>query len=140
MLQTRLAEYVLELFNSELDITNSVRAGEFLHSRLHGTKYVSPRGEQRNITLLQKEFADFYKMLPSNTFTETWQLQKVFNGYRFNFVEICMIALFLEIPVEKLAHMTLPAVTQPELFDARVWELRDKGMKYPAIAAELGAS
>jgi len=138
--QTRLAEYVLELFNSELDITNPVKVGEFLHSRLHGTKYVSPRGEQRNITLLQKEFADFYKMLPSNTFTETWQLQKVFNGYRFNLVEICMIALFLEIPVEGLAHMTLPAVTQPELFDARVRELHDRGMRYPTIAAELGAS
>lgn len=139
-LQTRLAEYVMGLFNSDLDITNPVKVGEFLHSRLHGTKYVSPRGEQRNITLLQKEFADFYKMLPSNTFTETWQLQKVFNGYRFNLVEICMIALFLEIPVEGLAHMTLPAVTQPELFDARVRELHDRGMRYPTIAAELGAS
>lgn len=139
-LQTRLAEYALELFNSDLDITNPVKVGEFLHSRLHGTKYVSLRGEQRNITLLQKEFADYYASLPGNTFTETWQLQKVFNGYRFNLVEICMIALFLEIPVEELAHMTLPAVTQPELFDARVRELRDKGMKYPAIAAELGAS
>ena len=139
-LQTRLAEYVLELFNSDLDITNPVKVGEFLHIRLHGTKYVSLRGEQRNITLLQKDFADLYKMLPSNTFTETWQLQKVFNGYRFNFVEICMIALFLGIPVEELAHMTLPAAPQPDLFDARVRELRDKGMKYPAIAAELGAS
>lgn len=139
-LQTRLAEYVMGLFNSDLDITNPVKVGEFLHSRLHGTKYVSPRGEQRNITLLQKEFADYYASLPGNTFTETWQLQKVFNGYRFNLVEICMIALFLEIPVEELAHMTLPAATQPELFDARVQELRDRGMKYPAIAAELGAS
>lgn len=139
-LQTRLAEYVLELFNSDLDITNPVKVGEFLHSRLHGTKYVSLRGEQRNITLLQKEFTDFYKMLPGNAFGETWQLQKVFNGYRFNSVEICMIALFLGIPVEELAHMTLPAAPQPDLFDARVRELRDKGMKYPAIAAELGAS
>ena len=139
-LQIALAEYVLELFNSELDVNNPVKVGEFLHSRLHGTKYISLRGEQRNITLLQREFSDYYAALPGNTFTETWQLQKVFNGYRFNLVEICMIALFLEIPVEELAHMTLPAAPQPDLFDARVRELRDKGMKYPAIAAELGAS
>lgn len=139
-LQNRLAEYVLELFNSDLDVNNPVMVGEFLHSRLHGTEYVSLRGEQRNITLLQREFADFYESLPGNTFTETWQLQKVFNGYRFNLVEICMIAMFLKIPVSELAHMTLPAATQPELFDERVREMRDRGMKYPAIANALGAS
>ena len=139
-LQIELAEYVMELFNSELDVSNPVKVGEFLHSRLHGTKYVSLRGEQRNITLLQKEFAEFYEALPGNDFTETWQLQKVFNGYRFNLVEICMIALFLRVPLEELARMTLPTATQQELFDERVRELRDRGMKYPAIAAELGAS
>ena len=139
-LQIELAGYAVELFKTELDVNHPVRVGEFLHSRLHGTKYVSLRGEQRNITLLQKEFADYYAALPGDNSMETWQLQKVFNGYRFNLVEICMIALFLGIPVEKLAHMALPAATQPELFDARIRELRDRGMKYPAIAAELGAS
>ena len=139
-LQIELAGYVLKLFNSEPDVDNPVMVGEFLHSRLHGTKYVSLRGEQRYISLLQQEFEKYYAALPGNTFVQTWQLQKVFTGRRFNFVEVCMLAMFLKIPVYDLSHMTLPASAQQEQFDARVLELRDRGMKYPAITAELGAS
>ncbi len=78
-MQNRLAEYVLELFNSELEVDNPVTVGEFLHSRLHGTKYVSLRGEQRNITLLQRDFANFYETLPGNTFTRKQQSEDRFD-------------------------------------------------------------
>ena len=105
-----------------------------------GTEYLSVRGEQRNIQTFYEDFSAFYEELPEQGLTELWQIQKVFNNYRLNCFEVCQIAMFLNIPVEKLCNMELPEKAQEQIFDDKVRELRKQGLKYPEIAKRLNAS
>lgn len=138
-IECKFADYAAEVFQSNIDLQSDVTAGEFLHSRMANTKYRSIRGEQRNITLFHTDFMEHYKNLPDNTFTELWQIQKVLNGYRCNFNEICMLAMFLNIPAADLVQMKLPEKTQEQKFDEQIFMLHEQGLKYPEIARRLNA-
>lgn len=140
MAECRLAKYIRDVFQSDVDMKSDILAGDFLHSRMSGTKYRSTRGEQRNIALFHADFIDFYKTLPGNWFTELWQIQKVLTNDRINIAEICMMAMFLDIPVADLVNMDLPEKTQEQLFDEKVYQLQEQGLKYPQIAEHLNAS
>lgn len=139
-IEIRVAEYMATVFHADVDMDSTATAGAFLHSRMANTKYRSIRGEQRNISLFYAEFTELYKDLPDNWFTELWQIQKVLTGDRVNFFEICLMALFLNIPADELVHMTLPEKSQQELFDEEVYRLHEQGLKYPTIAKALNAS
>lgn len=138
--EIKLAKYVASLFCEAVDLESKISVGDFLHSRMSGTKYRSVRGESRNITLLQKDFSVYYEQLKGNSFTESWQLQKVFTNGKINTIEICMLAMFLNVPVSDLANMTLPDKTQEQLFDEEIFRLREQGLTYPEIAKRLNAS
>lgn len=137
-LDESFARYMAAVFESEMDLKDDIPVGKFLHSRLEGTPYCSVRGEQRNIGKLYEDFTEYYKELSSNHFTELWQIQKVFTNDRVNFNEICMIAMFLEIPVEELVNMRLPEKSSQERFDEEIYRLHEQGLKYPQIAEKLG--
>ena len=139
-LDENLARYMSAVFESEMDLKDDILVGKFLHSRLEGTPYCSLRGEQRNIGKLHQDFSEYYKELSYNYFTELWQIQKVFTGDRVNFNEICMIAMFLKIPVQDLVHRRLPEKSSQERFDEEIYKLHEQGLKYPQIAEKLGAS
>lgn len=139
-LERKLAKYVADVFKSDVDIKSDVLAGDFLHSRMSGTKYLSVRGQQRNIALFHADFTEYYKTLSNNWFTELWQIQKVLTNDRINTIEICMMAMFLGIPVGDLVNMRLPKKTQEQLFDEQIYRLHDQGLKYPQIAERLNAS
>ena len=136
-----IAGYVSEVFQTAMDLKSDVLVGDYLHGRMDGTKYKrSVRGEHRNIALFASEFAEYYKGLPDNWFTELWQIQKVFTNCRFGTYEVCMIAMFLDIPISDLAHMELPQKPQQQIFDEQIRAMHENGMKYPEIANRLGAS
>jgi len=139
-IEFRLASYMAKVFQSKVDLQSEVRVGEYLHSKLANTKYCSVRGEQRNIRLLHSDFTAYYQSLPDNHFTELWQIQKVLTNDRVNFDEICMLAMFRDIPVADLAKMKLPEKSRQQLFDEEVYRLHDEGLKYPEIAKKLNAS
>lgn len=139
-LEVRLAKYTTEVMNAKLDIECEIPIGSFLHSKLEGSKYLSQRGEQRNMELLYHDFKEFYKKLPEEKLMEQWQIQKVFSSQRLRTDEVCMIAMFLNIPVDELTHMTMPNVQQKDEFDEQIKSLHKKGMNYRQIAIELNAS
>lgn len=139
-LEIEFAKYIGAVFQSAMDMENDVEIGRFLHSRLYGTKYVSIRGEQRNIKLFSDDFLAFYERLSYEGLSELWQIQKIFNGYRFNCFEVCQMAMFQGISIEELCNMKLPDKSQEQMFDEKVRELRKQGMKYPEIAKRLNAS
>lgn len=134
-----LSQYIMKVFNSDIDMNNSVCIGKFLHSQMYGTKYLSVRGQQRNMEIITKDFQEFYKDLDIS-FKESWQIQKLLNGYRTNTYEVCLFSMFLNILPESLINMTLPEKTQEELFDEKVKELHEKGLNYQEIARNLNAS
>lgn len=139
-IEKQLAGYVGKVFQSDMDMKNPVAVGKFLHCEMSGTEYLSVRGEHRNIQKFYDAFMAFYKELPLQGLTELWQVQKVFNGYRLNCLEVCQIAMFLDVPIDKLCNMELPAMTQEQIFDNKVKELHKQGLKYPEIAKRLNAS
>ena len=139
-IEQRLAKYMASVFQGDVDMQSDIDVGDFIHSRMEGTKYCSRRGEQRNMLLFHKSFSDYYANLPDNCFTELWQIQKVLTNERLNFNEICMLAMLLGITAEELSHMKLPEKSQQELFDEEIHTLHNRGMKYPDIAQALGAS
>lgn len=139
-IERKLSKYIYDVFSSKINFDNDVSAGAFLHSKLYGTQYISTRGEQRNISLLQSDMNLYYKDLTNNYFTEIYQLQKVFAGASVNCYEVCMIAMFLQIYVDELTNMELPDTSPYRQFDDRVFDLHDKGFNYAQIARKLGAS
>ena len=139
-IEKQFAEYVEKVFQSDMDMKNPIAVGQFFHSEMSGTEYLSVRGEQRNIQKFYNDFMIYYKELPIKGLTELWQIQKVFNGYRVNCFDVCQIAMFLNVSIERLCHMELPDRTQNQIFDNTVKELRQQGLKYPEIAKRLNAS
>lgn len=139
-LDESLARYMAAVFEAKVDFENNVTIGKFLHSRLENTPYRSIRGEQRNISLLHKDFEKFCCGASENHFKELWQIQKVLTDDRVNFYEICLLAMFLNIQPSELVKMELPEQTQEERFDEQIFKLHEQGLKYPEIARRLNAS
>jgi len=137
--ELEIAEYIMKVLQSDVDMDNDISVGEFLHSQMAYTKYRSVRGEQRNMELLCSDFKKKFESLDCN-FKESWQLQKVLNGYRINTYEVCLIAMLLNITPESLVNMKLPEKSQEEIFDEKIKELHNQGLKYPEIAKRLNAS
>lgn len=139
-IEYELADYVAAVFQSGLVMDSDVGIGEFLHSRMIGTKYLSARGKKRYMELLYRDFISYYEKFPENHITELWQLQKIFTNDRSNFVDVCLLAYFLKISLNDLVNMEVPDVLQYEVFDAEIKRLHDKGLKYPEIAKRMGMS
>lgn len=140
VLEIQTAKYTAEVFSSQIDFQSDVTAGAFFHSRMAKTKYLSVRGEQRNIALLHKDFTEYCRNLPDNRLTELWQIQKILTGDRINFSEICVLAMFLNISAAELVRMKLPEKSQEQLFDEQIFRLHGQGLNYREIAKQLNAS
>ena len=139
-LELHLAEYITDVFQSPIYMDNTVKIGEFLNSKLEGTKYLSARGKMRNVSLLFHDFMDFYKELPIQGITQLSQMQKIFTGYRWDFYEICQLAFFLKIDIDELMNPRLPEKSQTELFNEKVARLYDAGLGCHRISKEMGCS
>lgn len=135
-----IAEYVHNVFQSDFDYDSDIDVGSFLHSKMENTKYVSLRGEQRNMSLLCLDFCDYYKSFVDNTFVQQWQLQKIFTNNRFNTYEICLVAMFLNVSVSELVNMKLPRKRQQEVFDEKINTMHKQGLNYSEISKQLNAS
>lgn len=135
-----IAEYVYNVFQSNFDYDSDVDIGSFLHSKMENTKYVSLRGEQRNMSILHSDFCNYYKSLTDNNFNQQWQLQKIFTNDRFNTYEICLVAMFLNVLVSELINMKLPKKRQQEIFDEKINAMHKQGLNYSEISKQLNAS
>lgn len=139
-IEIEVVEYMVSVFQSNYNFDNKNTVGQFLHSHMDNSIYKSVRGEQRNISLLHRDFAEYYRCLPNNWFTELWQIQKVLTNDKTNFYEVCLLANFLKISTVKLNEMEVPQKTQQELFDEQIFLLHEQGLNYPEIAKQLHAS
>ncbi len=139
-LEIKLAKYTGEVFQADMNMESIVEVGKFLHSRLYGTKYVSVRGEQRNIKLFTDDFLAFYGNGFEQGLKELWQIQKLLTNDRFNCFEVCQMAMFQRISITDLCNMKLPEKSQEQLFDEKVRELHEQGLNYMEIAKRLNAS
>lgn len=139
-IEIEVAQYVTSVFQQPIDMESDILVGAFLHSKLEGTKYLSQRGEQRNMALLYDDYQRLYCGFPVGGGLQMWQLQKIFNGKRHNALEICLIARMLGISPKDLSCMDLPLWSQSQFFDSQVKELHNQGMNYRQIANHMNAS
>lgn len=132
-------EYINKVLNTDIEITpNSL--GSFLHSWLYSTPYVSKRGEQRNISALCSDIKEYYsKTIFINNIVDS-RIQKLFTSRRQNFIEVCLLAYFLNIPTELLCSRTPSSYNQVEDFDSRVHSLYENGVGLNEISRVMGVS
>lgn len=154
-LELSFSEFMVEIFSKPINLENDIHIGDFLKSRLEGTKYMSARGMQMNMSLLVDDLKEFYKDLQqqdtSNSdmagesafslgITQRHQIQHILTGKCTDFYKICQIAFFLGVASDELADPEIPKVTQTMIFDAKVAELYAQGLGCHRIARELGCS
>lgn len=139
-LELQLAQYMTEVFQRPIDMQNTVAIGEFLNSKLEGSKYLSARGKMRNVSSLFQDFIEFYKELPNQGIAKLSQMQKIFTGYRWDFYEVCQMAFFLKLSANDLSNPQMPEKSQTELFNERVEQLYAQGLGCHRIAKKLGCS
>ena len=92
------------------------------------------------MALLSEDFKEKFKSLVDNSFTQRHQIEKVFSSYRTNTYEVCLLAMFLNIPPQKLINLALPEKTQKELFEEKIITLKNQGFNYRQISEQLNAS
>lgn len=112
---------------------------EGIESKLEGTKYLSPSGQQRNISLFYNDMMALFSEIQDKWIKDVVQIQKVLNGYRTSFYEVCQMALFLNVQVEELVNPSLPEKSQQELFNEKVEALKATGLSSKKIARMIGA-
>lgn len=124
-LECRVAEYMAEVFHADIDMEADVVVSQLFQQYLASSKYSSTSGQQRNMGLLYNDFVKYYQSMPNNRLTELWQFRKLFINARFYFDEICLLAVFLNIPASELTNMKMPEETQQQIYEdkesARSW-------------------
>lgn len=136
----QVSNYLKAVFDSDFDFESDVSVTELFYRRMIGTPYLSARGEQRNLTKIVQDFSAYYRALSVLHISEWSQIQKMMQGKRLNPFEVCLMALFLKISPYDLTHITVPKEDIISKYDKRIKELHQKGLKYPAIAKEVGGS
>ena len=139
-LEYQLSDYVMQIFDADMDFDNDVSTGRFLQSRLEGTPYTSLRGEQVFARKLFAALSEYYQELPQNTLEAWWYVQKIFCSQNFHIFDVCLIAFFLGIPTNELLHMTLPELTLQQRFDNQLRLLRSQGMTQKQAAEYMGVT
>lgn len=139
VIEQKLSSYIAELFRQEVADAD-VLFHHFLHERIAGTKYTSPRGEQKNVSLFFHDFMDYYRNFEDNPIRELWQFKKTVDGKRCSTKEIAMVAMFIGVTPKELARMEMPEELHRDAFDRQIRALRNQGLKYPQIAEITGAS
>jgi len=133
----RVAEYVYQVDELPIEFNNNVLIGDYLTSCLESTKYLSPRGQQRNLDILFLDISVFYKDLEKFTLTKR-RLAAILLNQSFNNYEVCLISYFLGIEPSELTQPTLPETPVTVRFDNRVRELNKEGISMNQIALKMG--
>lgn len=139
-LEWEISKFVTNVFDADISLKNDVPVGRFIRSRLEGTKYTSLRGEQVFARLLFQDLQKHYGNLLPNTLSAWFHIQKVCCAQNFHTYDICLLAMFLGIPIEDLLNMQLPELTLQQRFDARLRELRSQGLTQKQTAEIMGVS
>lgn len=99
-IEIQLASYMSQAFLYPIQM-GDVNIGAVLGDRI-ASGYAHARNGQRAIASFHQKFMEFAGKIQGNWFTELWQLQKLLTNERINFYEICLLAVYLGMPVEDL--------------------------------------
>lgn len=138
-IELKFAQYLTDVFQAPINKENQINISDFLKSKFEGTKYLSLSGQQRNISLFYNDMMALFSEIQDKGIKDVVQIQKVLNGYRTSFYEVCQMAFFLNVQVEELVNPTLPKKSQQEFFNEKVEALKATGLSSKKIARMIGA-
>lgn len=130
-----VAKYIGELNNLELDLEQSIRIGDYLTSRLNN-RYLSTRGEQKDLSQIEIDMREFYKGLEVYDITKG-RLATIYRNEFINIYDIVLIALFEGITPNELAAFSGYSEPKFKSFDREVRKLYSEGHNYHQISIEL---
>lgn len=131
----KIAQYITDVFKQPLDMETELIIGNYLSNKLDN-KYISPRGEQRNLEILLEDMEVFYKDAP-NFNTSKRELGYIFRSLSHNPYNIILVALFQRIPPTDLASYLGTSKPKYEIFDQRVRSMFQEGLTAHKIAQIL---
>ena len=130
----KINQYITNVFNQPLDTETELIIGNFLSNKLDD-KYISPRGEQRNLEILLEDMEIFYKNTPFDTTKK--DLSYIFRNLSYAPHNILLVSLFQRIPPSDLANYLGTSTPKYEIFDQRVRSLFQEGLSMHKIAQVL---
>ena len=115
-------QYILDVFQSPVDMESDVPIGSFLHSMLD-KKYLSKSGIKVYNTMLYEDYLEFIRDICEPMKFEAFR--KTYNNYSLDHFLIYQLAYFQGIPVDQLAKRptVIVSTAMEELY-------RDLGSKY----------
>lgn len=103
-----LTRYIYEVFDCRMDFEGQVSAADFL--KLHLKKYRrSDSGASIHMETLYQDYQGFYT---GESVMSKTQMQKVLTDSRWNFYDICQLAMFAGIKATELAEIPAKATQQ----------------------------
>lgn len=130
-----VAKYINEVFHQPFNLDTDTLVGDYLTVKLKD-KYISQRGEQRNLVELERDMKVFFDGLQSYNINKL-RLAYIFRNKSFNAYEILLVAMFENITPKDLC--TYKGYIEPKhiTFDRRVRELSQQGKNTYEIAEIL---
>jgi len=134
-------EYLTEVFHADMNMNLDVIVSDYLYSKLQYTPYTTNRGGKKHLKKFINAFVQHYDSIGIDySLKEIWKFEKIFCNQRFEFQEICMVAMFLNITVDELVQMCLPRKSKMELYDEKVMRLYQSGLSKKEIARQMHTS
>lgn len=101
-IQRRFSAYAVEVFQAPMDFETEINVGEFLHWKLNKERYMSKSGAMTDVSKLYVDYLCYYQSMET---MNDFHIQKILSGQRFNFYDVCQIALFENIPAAELTKI-----------------------------------
>ena len=131
----RITKYITEVFNQPLDLTTELIIGNYLSNKLDD-KYISPRGEQRNLEPLFEDIKAFY-FKAQNFKLSKKTLGLIYRGLYYNPYEILLVSMFQNISPWTLCSYAGSSKPRHLRFDQTVRKLYQNGQTMHKIANTL---
>lgn len=103
----RYMEYLVSVFDSEMDFDNDIPISSILYDGMSRTKYLKPSGRSRYTKRLADNMNEFYRNMGIRSVASVYQIQRVLLENLYDFSVICQIAFFLGMEIEELASPSL---------------------------------
>lgn len=130
-IRIRVARYIHETLALPFQPKTETPIGDYLADKLKD-EYLSPRGEQRNLTEIDRDMGIFYRGLDHYDITKQ-RLAAVFRNLSLHAYDISLIAMFEGITPQELCARSDYTEPRHVTFDRRVRELRAEGKSYQEI-------
>ena len=117
-IELRLAEYLTEVFQAEMDFENDVVIGEYLSHSL-SPKYLSESKVQKKLNLFYEDYKRFYQELSEENQLPLQRIEKIFNGKLQSCYEVCQLSLLEGISV---ADIVSPAADYKDEVKNHIFE------------------